>query len=76
MERTCTAVACVNLDRAKRSRLKAERFILFSARCHERRKQCDVKYSVSHWCTSPDCVSQRRKVPQSIFCCNSATGIG
>ena len=31
-------LVCVNLDRAKRSRLKAERFILFPARCHERRK--------------------------------------
>ncbi len=39
--------ACVNFDRAERSRLKAERFVL-SASCRERREECDVEYSVSH----------------------------
>ena len=42
---------CVNLDRAERSGLKTERFVL-AASCRECRKQCDVEYSVSHLYTS------------------------
>ena len=52
--------ACVNFDRAEWSCLKAEWFIL-AASCRERREECDVEYSVSHWCISPDGVGQRRK---------------
>ena len=53
--------AGVNLDRAERSRLKAERFIL-AASCRERCKECDVEYSLRHCSISPDCVGLQRKV--------------